>query len=123
MNEEEKKVVESLKYEYKNMVDNDYVLFPLYKTQANKLINLIDKLQKENKNLKICLEREEKYSQSLNEDIKSLLNIEPNTNFISKDKIRELIKELVGETQYLGKDRGETKQHYAIRILKKLLGE
>ena len=34
---------------------------------------------------------EEKYSESLNRDIESLLHIEPNTNFISKDKIREII--------------------------------
>ena len=50
----------------------------------------------------MCLKSEEKYSEGLNRDIKSLLNIEPNNNFISKDKIREKIKDLekIRENKY-----------------------
>lgn len=42
-----------------------------------------------NKELELCLKAEEKYSEGLNRDIKSLLNIEPNDNFISKAKVKE----------------------------------
>ena len=85
------------------------------------LLRIIDKLQKENEELQKCLEAEEKYSEGLNRDIKSLLSIEPNTNYISKDKIRTKIKELE-EMEVYGV-LFETGVNFAIRVLKELLGE
>ena len=50
---------------------------------------LYEQERERNKELEICLKSEQKYSEGLNRDIKSLLNIEPNNNFISKDKIEK----------------------------------
>lgn len=65
-----------------------------YNKQYSGLLDLYQKEKEKNKNLELCLKAEERYSEGLNEDIKSLLNIEPNVNFISKSKIKEKIEEI-----------------------------
>ena len=82
------------------------------------LLKLVNKQQKEIKELEVCLQAEEKYAEGLNNDIKSLLNIEPNNNFVCKDKIREKIKELSKTQAYkVGLEE------YTIKILNELLEE
>jgi hypothetical protein len=75
--------------ELANCWDEEYA-----KKAVQGLLDLYNKEKEKNKELELCLKSEEKYSEGLNRDIKSLLNIEPNSNFISKDKIKQEIKEL-----------------------------
>lgn len=48
LNEEEKKAINYLENEYKKLEEEGNILFPLYKQQAKTVLNLIEKLQKEN---------------------------------------------------------------------------
>jgi len=64
-----------------------------FKEALRNILALYNKEKEKNKELELCLKSEEKYSEGLNKDIKSLLNIEPNNNFVSKDKIKDKIKE------------------------------
>ena len=82
MNEEEKKAIKYFKA-------LDKLTFEPY---LSILLKLVTKQQKEIKELEVCLQAEEKYAEGLNNDIKSLLNIEPNNNFVCKDKIREIMR-------------------------------
>lgn len=92
--EEDIKVLEELcnnfRFEQRQILtDGDYTEFiDIEHIQA------IENLIKGYKELEICLKAEEKYSEGLNNDIKSLLNIEPNTNFIHKDKIKEILEDI-----------------------------
>lgn len=52
LNEEEKKAINYLENEYKKLEEEGNILFPLYKQQAKTVLNLIEKLQKENEDLK-----------------------------------------------------------------------
>lgn len=81
MTEEEKKAIEWLKN----------ATFFSARIYAPSILNLIEKQQKEIEELEVCLQAEEKYAEGLNNDIKSLLNIEPNNNFISKDRIKKIL--------------------------------
>lgn len=47
MTDEEKKTIENLKREYEKLIKEDNILFPLYKSQAKRLINVIEKQSKE----------------------------------------------------------------------------
>ena len=47
MNDEEKKAIEYLKIEYEKLMKEDNILFPLYKSDAKRLIDIIEKQQKE----------------------------------------------------------------------------
>ena len=66
-------------------------------TNYRKLKEENKKLQKEINELKISLAFEKKANESLERDVDSLLHMEPNNNFISKGKIRELMKQLAKE--------------------------
>ena len=46
MDEEEKEAIAYLKREYEKLIKEDNILFPLYKSDAKRLINLIDKQNK-----------------------------------------------------------------------------
>lgn len=52
MTSEEKRVIENLKTEYEKLIKEDNILFPLYKSDAKILINLIEKQSKEIEELK-----------------------------------------------------------------------
>ena len=95
MSEEEKKAIEEAKKQIEKVNNlNNINIFMTDSSTLKILLHLVDRLQKEIENLKECLKAEEKYSESLNRDIQSLLHIEPNDNFISKDKIRNLIYDI-----------------------------
>lgn len=81
-----------------NFVEWDGVFLEL-----NYVINSLENLIKGYKDLEECLKAEEKYAEGLNNDIKSLLNIEPNNNFIPKSKVREVL-----DTKYIAMFEGDT---------------
>ena len=47
MNDEEKKAIANLKTEYEKLIKEDNILFPLYKSDAKRLIDIIEKQSKE----------------------------------------------------------------------------
>ena len=52
MSDEEKKAIEYLKIEYEKLMKEDNILFPLYKSDAKRLIDIIEKQSKEIEELK-----------------------------------------------------------------------
>jgi len=52
LSDEERKAVENLKTEYEKLIKEDNILFPLYKSDAKRLINIIEKQSKEIEELK-----------------------------------------------------------------------
>ena len=52
MSDEEKKAIEYLKIEYEKLIKEDNILFPLYKSDAKRLIEIIEKQSKEIEELK-----------------------------------------------------------------------
>ena len=52
VSDEEKKAIENLKTEYEKLIKEGNILFPLYKSDAKRLINLIEKQSKEIEELK-----------------------------------------------------------------------
>ena len=124
MNEEEKKAIEILKsdksdFYYRfidvknsveillNLVDKQLEEIDTYKETENDYEHELARKDEEIEELEVCLQAEEKYAEGLNNDIKSLLNIEPNNNFISKDKIKNKIKEYKKQIE---KDKKEIKE-------------
>lgn len=89
MTDEEKKAVENLKTEYEKLIKEDNILFPLYKSDAKRLINLIEKQSKEIEELK-------KPKYLLNAKTGEITTIN-NSEFISKDKIKGKLLEPIRE--------------------------
>ena len=58
LSEEEKKAIENLKTEYEKLIKEDNILFPLYKSDAKRLIDIIEKQSKE---IELLKEENEKY--------------------------------------------------------------
>ena len=52
LSNEEKKAIEYLKIEYEKLMKEDNILFPLYKSDAKRLIDIIEKQSKEIEELK-----------------------------------------------------------------------
>ena len=52
LSDEEKKAIEYLKIEYEKLMKEDNILFPLYKSDAKRLIDIIEKQSKEIEELK-----------------------------------------------------------------------
>lgn len=85
MSDEEKKTIESLKTEYEKLIKEDNILFPLYKSDDKRLIDIIKKQSKEIEELK-----KPKYIIDIKtNEIKKLTN-----DFVSKDKIKAKIEEV-----------------------------
>ena len=84
LSDEEKKAIANLKTEYEKLIKEDNILFPLYKSDAKRLIDIIEKQSKEIEELK-----KPKY----------VINCETNeitkltNDFVSKDKIKAKILE------------------------------
>ena len=105
MSEEEKKAIDKLKR------SANYFVMPIYETTI--ILNLIEKQQKEIENLKELMAHKNGYTKQLEEDL-----FENASNYVvSKDKIREKIKELDEKWHVLYRD-SEVKD-----ILKELLEE
>ena len=52
LSDEEKQAIEYLKIEYEKLMKEDNIFFPLYKSDAKRLIDIIEKQQKEIEELK-----------------------------------------------------------------------
>lgn len=52
LSDEERKAIENLKTEYEKLIKEDNILFPLYKSEAKRLIDLIEKRSKEIEEIK-----------------------------------------------------------------------
>ena len=91
LSDEERKAIENLKIEYEKLIKEDNILFPLYKSDAKRLIDIIEKQSKEIEELK---------------DTRSVFNMGRRSykNEI-EDKIKAKIEEIdmTGEIGYLVK--------------------
>ena len=100
MSDEEKKAIEYLKIEYEKLMKEDNILFPLYKSDAKRLIDIIEKQSKEIEELKKEYERVRAGRNWLSEHISAqiatpeLFDRLVEENYISKDKIKAKIEEV-----------------------------
>ena len=85
LSDEERKAIENLKIEYEKLIKEDNILFPLYKSDAKRLIDIIEKQSKEIEELK-------QFKKQV-EEIEST-NFIKYKNYISKDKIKAKIEEI-----------------------------
>lgn len=139
MNEEEKKalrvinartrrLLDELEIEKEDMLDEPRIAYLMQEIRANKtILNLIEKLQKENeswksyseeleeeqieKNNKNCeLEFEVEKLQKENEEYSKQLDLDyVDKNYISKKKIEDTIEELKGKLEDISKRREKSK--------------
>lgn len=143
MNEEEKKalkvinartrrLLDELEIEKEDMSDEPRIAYLMQEIRANKtILNLIEKLQKENDKLNIKLDDKEAEIQILKDDIKAddieykhvieILKKENeeyskqldldyvDKNYISKQKIKDEIEELKGKLEDISKRREKSK--------------
>ena len=85
LSDEEKKAIEYLKIEYEKLMKEDNILFPLYKSDAKRLIDIIEKQSKEIEELK------EDNKHQWEERCKLTFELEDST---SNDKIKAKIEEV-----------------------------
>ena len=134
LSDEEKKAIEYLKIEYEKLMKEDNILFPLYKSDAKRLIDIIEKQSKEIEELKKEYERVRAGRNWLSEHISAqiatpeLFDRLVEENYISKDKIKAKIEEYddKGMTVNLAnRSAGKTFQqavHYEVKkVLQSLL--
>ena len=81
LSDEEKRTIENLKTEYEKLIKEDNILFPLYKSDAKRLINLIQKQSKEIEELKENNKLLQENYSSAHEDINWFCE-----NYISKEE-------------------------------------
>ena len=150
MTEEEKEAIENLRKDLKeniqedNKIDNYKYISNLYSNgDIEAVLNYIEKLQKENKELKekntilggnktglkLAIQELKEENKQLRDSNKQLYEMGKqraiqeilNENWVNKDKIRELIKELEKSENVGISDIYEIKKEFAIEILKGLL--
>ena len=92
LSDEEKKAIEYLKIEYEKLMKEDNILFPLYKSDAKRLIDIIEKQSKEIEELK----NQEATARRINE-----LLVQRYSNSISFQKVKDKIEELNKKEQKL----------------------
>ena len=105
LSDEEKKAIEYLKIEYEKLMKEDNILFPLYKSDAKRLIDIIEKQSKEIEELK-TINQMQKYRieviderELISKDIiKEILGIEEN---IDNEKLLSLLQTIVDENARL----------------------
>lgn len=83
LSDEERKAIENLKTEYEKLIKEDNILFPLYKSEAKRLIDLIEKQSKEIEELR-----------AINKMQKYRIEVIDEREFISKDTIKAKIEEV-----------------------------
>ena len=90
LSDEEKKAIEYLKIEYEKLMKEDNILFPLYKSYAKSLIDIIEKQSKEIEELKDeSKEYQIGFAQGCYEK-----------DLVWKDKIKAKIEELEQKASY-----------------------
>ncbi len=112
MNARTKRLLDEFKIEKEDMSDEPKIAYLMQEIRANKtILNLIEKLQKENEQLK-------EINEELSEN-KLLQDIEIKKNFISKQKIKDKIEWIQEEGYWLfTTDRDSNK---CVEILQQLL--
>lgn len=123
MNEKEKEAIEELKKQLRLAINIDDVTTAVRNDNAKTILNLIEKLQKENEELK------EKYNKDTNQLQNQIyrLNVDKINNYISKAKIEKMYIEM--EQEYERKvydnnyNRTEVKKEemYKRQVYEKLL--
>lgn len=131
MNEEEKESIEEFRKQLRLAINIDDVTTTIRNDNAQTILNLIEKLQKENNKLNIKLDDKEAEIQILKDDIKAddieykhvieILKKENeeyskqldldyvDKNYISKKKIEYTIEELKEKLEYISKRREKSK--------------
>ena len=125
MSDEEKKAIEYLKIEYEKLMKEDNILFPLYKSDGKRLIDIIEKQSKEIEELKIqnnkLAQCHFKYEEMIGVD----LLLPDKLEYTSNDKIKAKIEELENQKRQWIEDRDNKHKDseiiYAIEILQSLL--
>lgn len=93
LSDEERKAIENLKIEYEKLMKEDNILFPLYKSDAKRLIDIIEKQSKEIEELTSAL-----LDSTPNDKIKEILGIEED---IDNEKLLSLLQTIVDENARL----------------------
>lgn len=113
--DEEKKAIEYLKIEYEKLMKEDNILFPLYKSDAKRLIDIIEKQSKEIEELESELQH--KNDQLFLGDTQWGKYIDK--NYIPKSKIKEKIEELNKLITEAQKELGSASKEYTIYVYQK----
>lgn len=114
MNARTKRLLDEFKIEKEDMSDEPKIAYLMQEIRANKtILNLIEKLQKENEQLK-------EINEELSEN-KLLQDINIKKNFISKQKIKDKIEEINKMIAYEHNDAVIIQLGKQKRVLQKLL--
>ena len=106
LSDEERKAIVNLKTEYEKLIKEDNILFPLYKSDAKRLIDIIEKQQKEIEELKAISEYREKIIKGLGlktlpKTITGFRELIENNDKKWEDKIKAKIEEVEKELNKL----------------------
>lgn len=101
LSDEEKKAIEYLKIEYEKLMKEDNILFPLYKSDAKRLIDIIEKQSKEIEELKGTLKCTQN---SWYEDAKIVDKIKAKIEDILNSENSEAIEKLIEWQSLLEKE-------------------
>jgi len=106
LSDEERKAIVNLKTEYEKLIKEDNILFPLYKSDAKRLIDIIEKQQKEIEELKAISEYREKIIKGLGlktlpKTITGFKELIENNDKKWEDKIKAKIEEVEKELNKL----------------------
>ena len=110
LSDEEKKTIEYLKIEYEKLMKEDNILFPLYKSDAKRLIDIIEKQSKEIEELNKSDESKEQSSMKYYNLYKELV-----------DKIKAKIEELKEDIKYSANPLSIDNSKFGIKVLQSLL--
>ena len=97
MSDEEKKTIENLKTEYEKLIKEDNILFPLYKSDAKRLI---DKIEKQSKEIEELKEKNSTLKNLQNDTNRLYIEMIERKNYFEKelqkleDKIKAKIEEM-----------------------------
>ena len=112
LSDEEKKAIEYLKIEYEKLMKEDNILFPLYKSNAKRLIDIIEKQSKEIEELKEIYQ-----TGYVNGCVSKVYEI----NKKWKDKIKAKIEELQEDIKYSANPLSIDNSKFGIKVLESLL--
>ena len=104
LSDEERKAIENLKIEYEKLMKEDNILFPLYKSDAKRLIDIIEKQSKEIEELKIAFNNCFDECTSLRENFHKQIEISKNKDKKWEYKIKAKIEEYKKQIEKMKKD-------------------
>ena len=125
MTDEEKKVIENLKTEYEKLIKEGNILFPLYKSDAKRLIDIIENQQKEIEELKEQ-NKEMNKTKIVADSFHKYMSEKFDKGFVSKDKIKAKIEKYKWAIESYDCDKADYKQSQAVgawNVLRLILKE